>query len=236
MFRVAICEDEQLQLDSLQTSVETWGEAKRQLLQVDTYSSAGELLHYYRVAGRYDLVLLDIAMSGMDGMTAARAIRGFDLGAKIIFITGQKEYLAEGYEVEAFRYLLKPIHPEQLFSVLDAVVDKLVKQNGETLLFATETGQVKIRLADISYFESRGHFLEVHYLQGKIKIRANLSTMEQNLKEQGFIRNHRSYLVNLRRIYRLTSRCCHLDDGKKVPVSRKQYNALKEAFMNWVAG
>ena len=101
-------------------------------------------------------------------------------------------------------------------------------------MLATEGGHVKISLPDIFFIESRGHFLEIHGEKGIIQIRETLSSMEQTLVAKGFVRSHRSYLVNLRRIFRLKENHCLLDDGRWVPVSRKQYPVVKKAFMDWV--
>lgn len=150
------------------------------------------------------MLLLDINMeTGINGLEAAQAIREFDSEIYIIFITGNKDYLVKGYEVEAFRYLLKPIQQDRLFQALDAVVARLEKKQDEVILLATEGGHVKISLPDIFFIESRGHFLEIHGEKGIIQIRETLSSMEQTLVAKGFVRSHRSYLVNLRRIFRI---------------------------------
>ncbi|NMA50000.1 MAG: response regulator transcription factor [Tissierellia bacterium] len=235
MLRIALCEDEQYQLNWLQTALTAWVEARKILLQVDVFQTAEELLRHYQIAGQYDLLLLDIHMeTGIDGMAAARFIRDLDAEVYIIFITGNKDYLVEGYEVEAFRYLLKPIQQNRLFQALDATVAKLEERQGEVILLATEEGHVKISLPDIFYIESRGHFLEVRGERGIIQTRGTLSSMEQTLDTKGFARSHRSYLVNLCRIFRLKENHCLLDNGQRIPVSRKQYPVVKKAFMDWV--
>lgn len=235
MLRIALCEDEQYQLNWLQTALSAWEEARKILLQVDIFQTAEELLRHYQMAGQYDLLLLDINMeTGINGLEAAQAIRELDTEVYIIFITGNKDYLVKGYEVEAFRYLLKPIHQDRLFQALDTAADKLKEKADEVILLDTEEGQSKILLADIYYIESRGHFLRIHSVRGTMQTRGTLSSMEQTLNKKGFIRSHRSYLVNLRRIFRLKENHCLLDNGQRIPVSRKQYPVVKKAFMDWV--
>ncbi|NLC76312.1 MAG: response regulator transcription factor, partial [Clostridia bacterium] len=175
MLRIALCEDEQYQLNWLQNALSAWEKARKILLQVDVFPTAGELLDHYQMAGQYDLLLLDINMkTGINGMEAAQAIRKLDPEVFIIFITGNKDYLVEGYEVEAFRYLLKPIQQDRLFQALDAAAGKLAEKTDEVILLATGEGQIKIPLTDIFFIESRGHILEIHGAKGVMQTRATL--------------------------------------------------------------
>lgn len=236
MLRIALCEDEQHQLDWLQTAVTTWGEKRKKAIHLDVFKTAKDLLRSYQTAGQYDVALLDINMeSGISGMEAAQAIRELDEGAFIIFITANKDYLVKGYEVEAFRYLLKPIQQDGLFSALDGVVAKLEAKEHEIVLLPSLDGYAKMALPDLLFIESRGHLMEIHWENGVMEMRETLSSMEQTLGTRGFIRSHRCYLVNLRRIFRLKEDHCLLDNGQRVPVSRKQYPVVKKAFMDWVA-
>src|SRR5690606_31129148 len=145
MLRIALCEDEQYQLNWLQTALTAWGEARKVLFQLDVFQTARELLRHYQRAGQYDLLLLDINMeTGINGMEAAQFIRDLDAEVYIIFITGNKDYLVEGYEVEAFRYLLKPVQQDKLFQALDSAAGKLKEKTDEVILLTTQEGQIKI--------------------------------------------------------------------------------------------
>lgn len=236
MLRIALCEDEQHQLDWLQETVTIWGKKGKKAIHLNVFKTAKDLLRYYQTAGQYDVVLLDINMEvGISGMEAAQAIRKLDEEVFIIFITANKDYLTKGYEVEAFRYLLKPIQQDGLFSALDGVVAKLEAKEHEVILIPALDGYAKVALSDVLFIESRGHFMKFHLEKGVMEMRRTLSSMEQTLGTKGFIRSHRCYLVNLRRIFRLKEDHCLLDNGQRVPVSRKQYPVVKKAFMDWVA-
>ena len=116
--RIAVCDDEQAECELMEKYIREWAACRAYQALVLSFSGGEALLQAFFQKG-FDLVLLDIQMQGTDGMSAARRIRAADPDAGIFFVTGYEDYLAEGYEVEAFRYLLKPLRREKLWEALD---------------------------------------------------------------------------------------------------------------------
>ncbi len=105
--RIAVCDDEQAECELMEKYIREWAACRAYQALVLSFSGGEALLQAFFQKG-FDLVLLDIQMQGTDGMSAARRIRAADPDAGIFFVTGYEDYLAEGYEVEAFRYLKAP--------------------------------------------------------------------------------------------------------------------------------
>lgn len=108
------------------------------------FSSAEASIFHYVENKEYDVLLLDIEMGNMDGVTLARQIRKSNKNVQIVFITGYSDYIAEGYDVEALHYLMKPLKDEKLFDVLDRAVNKLVQNEKHLVLNTLAVGSVYI--------------------------------------------------------------------------------------------
>lgn len=102
-----------------------WGSAKEAAVRVREFTSAENFLFHYAENKEYDILLLDIEMGDMDGISMAKKLRQDNHTIQIVFVTGYSDYIAEGYEVEALHYLLKPLKEEKLFTVLDRAARKL---------------------------------------------------------------------------------------------------------------
>ena len=123
MVTIAICDDEEIQRNLLKKLVEAWAVRRNHALRVSLFASGKELLEGWKKE-RYDIVLLDIQMPDMDGMDAARRLRETDGQTGIFFVTGYEDYLVQGYEVEAFRYLLSLSPEPSVWAAWGAIIEK----------------------------------------------------------------------------------------------------------------
>lgn len=229
--RIAVCDDEQAERELLEKYIRDWATFRKYQAIVFSFSDAESLLQAFFQKG-FDIVLLDIQMQGTDGMSAARKIRAADLDTGIFFVTGYEDYLAEGYEVEAFRYLLKPLLQEKLWEALDLFL--LRRRRGQRYwTVETPEGQRRIALAEILYLESFGHTCLLYTLEECVQIKKGISEIEKELGLLGLsvFRAHRSYLVNLAQVTAVGRDRATLAGGSEVPVSRTQYQGLNRAFI-----
>lgn len=125
MYRVAICENELVQAQFLQKILEEYAQKQEIRFKSEVFESSEVFLFQYAEEKAVDLILLDIQMAEMDGLTMAEKLRAVQDQVKIIFITGLTEHIGDGYRVAASDYLIKPIKKEQLFNVLDRVLKTL---------------------------------------------------------------------------------------------------------------
>lgn len=239
---LAYCEDEEIQIEYIRQLAEQWALEKGVPLQFLSYRSAEELLFEQGEHYPFDLLILDIDMKGMSGMELAHKIREKGDELPILFLTNRKEYVFEGYEVNAFRYLLKPISEEKLFPLLDEI-NSAVKSDKRYLIETMDGEVVKIPLDSILYLEVNGHYTYIHTCEKMpdgehvvIQMKKSLSELEQEIKSvtggrQEFVSTHRSYLVNLRHVERVMRIECKLSDGSSIPISRNSYVAVNQAFI-----
>ena len=230
--RIAVCDDEEefrLQeknlIDKLSGSMD---------VVVDAFSDGKKLLERFD-ATAYDLVFLDIEMSVMDGITLAKEIRKRSEDTKIVFLTGHVEYAIEGYEVNALRYLTKPVAEDKLRDVLRFCMDK--DTEGKQLALREDGEDIFVKYSDLVYFEAQNQYVMVYTESGSHLIRANIGDYENKLNGDGFFRIHRGYLVSLAKVKRMVKGEVVLQLGAKevsLPVSRSNVKSLKEALYAYV--
>ena len=222
--KFAVCDDKQTDREYVGTMVGQWNAAAK----VDYFASAESFLFAYAEQKDYDILLLDIEMDGMDGVTMAKKIRKENEAVQIVFITGYSDYIAEGYEVSALHYLMKPVQKEKLFAVLDRAVQKL-KSNEKALYLELSGETVRIPLYQIKYIEVRQNYVTVH-AKTDHTVKKTLADMEKLLDER-FYRLGRSYILQLSCVERVTKKEVYLNDGSVIPLPRGQYEALNRAII-----
>ncbi len=116
-YRMAICDDISEALDTAENMARDWANLRGFELEIDRFSSAPDFFADYE-NGRYDILLLDIEMGDMNGVTLAKNIRKKSETVQIIFITGYSDYISDGYDVAALHYLMKPLKRAKIFEVL----------------------------------------------------------------------------------------------------------------------
>ena len=227
-YQFAICDDDGAQRDNLTHIARQWAERRGHAARVVCFPSAEAFLFQYAEDKQFDILLLDIEMGPMSGVELAKTVRAGNREAQIIFITGYMDYIADGYEVEALHYLLKPVTGAKLESVLDRAADKL-KRNERALLLDLGDEQVRVPLYEIQYMEVRGKYVTVH-ANGDYTVRASLADLEKDLGDE-FFRTGRSFIVNLKFIRRVSRTQIRLADGSAVPLPRGMYDAVNQAMI-----
>ena len=171
-------------------------------------------------------------MRELNGMELAKRLRSNGDMLPIVFITGYSDYIAEGYDVEALHYLLKPVAKEKLFAVLDKYVEKRSVKTGE-LLIETVDGATHISADRITYIEAFGRKTAVHLSDDTI-IDCTMSISKYSaMQVNGFVSSHRSYIVNLRYVRSIGKVQITLDNGDNIPISRRLYNEVNKEFIDF---
>lgn len=114
-YKIAICDDSEIDRQYVLNLVQSWADKEKHELNIETFSSAENFLFYYAEQKDFDILLLDIEMGQMDGVSMAKQLRKENDTVQIVFITGYSDYIAEGYDVAALHYLMKPVKEEKLF-------------------------------------------------------------------------------------------------------------------------
>ena len=228
--RIAICDDEESQQALIEKYLREWSEIHSIALETAAFSNAEQFLFVWEEDKLYDLLILDIEMGAISGMDLARRIRNEDEEIPIIFITGYESYMAQGYEVSAMQYLLKPMYKDKLFTVLDRL--QRVKKVEAKLPLQTEEGMVFLAPSDIWYVEATGHYSTLYTVEISYLLRHSFSDMLKMLNEQNtFVQCHRSYLVNVQHVSAITKTDLIMDNRVKIPISRNSYKAVNQRFL-----
>ena len=228
-YKVAICDDSDADRRYIMDMVRSWASAASHEVQIDGFPSAESFLFRYAEESDYDILLLDIEMGAMDGVTMAKELRKSNDTVQIIFITGYSDYISEGYEVAALHYLMKPVNEEKLCLVLDRAAEKLAK-NERVLNFEVSGEMVRVPIYQIRYADVLGNYVTVHALTD-VTVKMTLGELEKQLDER-FYRVGRSALVNLTQISRVTRAEIRLNDGTAIPLPRGAYEGVNRAIIN----
>ena len=153
----------------------------------------------------YGLIFLDMNMVEKNGVEVAKELRGQGIDTPIIYISAHIEMAPYGYVVNAFRYLLKQALEQTFYLAMNDVMREL-KLHMETIEVRTENVQIELRLSDIVYVESYKRYLLIHTKKDEYKQYGKISDMEKMLCEKGFLRSHKSYLVNLEHVIKIKNR------------------------------
>lgn len=231
--RLAVCDDEQYareHIAKLTADILTEETINAAITQFD---SGDALLHSVEGGAVFSILLLDVMMPDLDGMALAAALRKQDNKAAIIFISSNREMAMGGYEVQASRYLAKPVDREKLREALLYCYNTTCKQK-ETLL-PTESGQRRVLLSDIMYAESQTHNTLLTLTTGKMTVNLMISELANMLRSDDFIFCHRTVLVNLAFVHSITRSAFELKNGESLPISKYRLSEVKARFLSHIS-
>lgn len=233
MFYIALCDDNPY---DLKIESEYIHELKKQHFNIeDIYIDNGyELTEMYKNGRRFDLIVLDMCMTPMNGMETASIIRQFDKEVPIIILTSSVEYAIEGYKINAFRYLLKPVNNEEFLELIKEILFKLSRRNNQYFIFTNENGLNKIPLENIYYFESNLRTIYLKSKEGPFSFTGKISEIEAQLKSLGFVRVHKSYIVNLKYVCNLFREFILLENSDQILLSKHRRKEVSQQLMNYM--
>lgn len=257
---IGICEDERVQLEYLVRQIEKYcagiGGDKGERCRIEAFESAEELLFKYEQGMPFDCLFLDIKMGKMNGMELALDIRKRDRQIPIIFVTGDRDAVFDGYKVGAVRYLLKPIKQEALAEALECVkaehcgnIPTVKAKKADYFCFNYVGEYIKLDKSTIYTIEVQGHYITIRVLldMGSSPDRSNhiepvfkeytfketMKGIKEQLNDHRFVQANRSVLVNLEHVEAITRTSCMLGGGKSIALSRSCYNDFNQAFIHY---
>ena len=226
--RIAVCDDAEKDRTYISGLVEDWAAQAGHQAEITAFSSAESFLFRYAEDKNWDILLLDIEMGAMDGVSLAKRVRKDNEAVQIVFVTGYSDYIAEGYEVAALHYLMKPVKTDKFFAVMDRAMEKC-RRNERCLLLEMPGEMVRLPLYQIKYLEVRQNYVTIH-AKADYTVKRPLAEFERELDE-GFCRVGRAMIVNLKCVRRVTRTEVYLDDGTALPLPRGAYETLNRAII-----
>lgn len=232
MIQLAIVEDENSYADQLIEFVKKYQSESGKTFKITRFKDGDEITNGYR--GQFDIILMDIEMKLMDGMTAAEEIRKLDQDVIIMFITNMTNYAIRGYQVDALDYVLKPVSYFAFSQKLGRAISKMKSKSTKTISIEMQSGVKKLDIDNVFYIESEGHNLNFYTSGGEFTIRAKLKDFEEQLVPYNFFRSNKGYLVNLKYVDGVENGSC-LIAGKQLLISRSRKNDFMTALTEFMS-
>lgn len=228
-YQFAICDDRPEDSRLTASLAARWARREGAEAELEVFPSAEAFLFRYEERKDFDILLLDIEMTGMDGVELARTVRRDNEAIQIVFITGYSDYIAEGYEVAALHYLIKPVKEEKFFEVLTRAAGRL-SRNESALILELPGETVRVPLPEIRYLDVHQNYVTVHAGRD-YTLKRPLAELEAAL-DRRFYRIGRSCIINLTCIRRVTRTETELTGGERLPLPRGQYEKLNRAIID----
>lgn len=229
MINIGICDDELHYRTKIKSILKEILSLYSINYNIYEFSSGEELLNNY--PKNLDILIMDIQMKTINGMDTARKIREFDEKLEIIFMTSFTEFMQEGYEVKAYRYILKPITEKKISKNILPCIDEIMKNRNNYLTISVKNNIDRIKIDSIIYVETARPNILIYTRDNVYTTKMSISKIEKILKEYGFFRCHTSYIVNLKFVESMNSNAV-IVNGKDIPISKYRVKELKLAITN----
>lgn len=231
--RIAVCDDEKFYREKVTALLQKYLSDHQLDSVIDIFCSGEEFLSQSSNAVKYDVVFMDINMEQTDGIETAMRIRAFQSNTYIVFVTAFIKYALDGYKVNAVRYIMKDTLDAAISECMDAILQKMQLRQ---ISFCFIEGEKKLYTDNLLYVESKKHKSVFCYQEEqltKYQIYEKLDDIEKILDGVGFLRIHKSYLVNMRHIRKISNYIAELSTGEELPIPRIRYQAVKQKFVEY---
>lgn len=230
---ILICDDDPLFIDLFKSKLDQIASSffkKYSLLCISNPSDI-ERINFKDI----DIAFLDIDMGNVNGISLAHRIRDVSSATILIFVTNYIEYSIEGYEVQAFRYLLKSELDKKLYSYFSQAI-KAYEKERTYLRFCSESNEIDVLPSNLVYIETEQRHLRLHLINDireTFLINMTMQNLQELLQEKGFLRIHQSYIVNMAYIQKIQSVGVWLIGDIKLPISARNYTQIKKMYLEW---
>lgn len=233
MINFAICDDDKEYIDIINRYLNDYLKCKRIDYTVHKFTSGNDLL--LSSYEKFDIILLDADMPEIDGIETAKKLRNKNKNCIIVYISAYVDYAMFGYEVQAYRYILKN-NLERLFATtMDSILKNFYSQE-EKIHISMKYVENDVNLSDIIYVESKKRILEYHIYGNDNKIYSTygkISDMAPFLESKGFLRIQKSYIVNMRYIQNIVNYTVTLSNGENLKTTIREYNKILDTCTLW---
>lgn len=231
MIKIAICDNEYQTAVEIEQWITTISEKRFIEADTDVFSDGEELIHEIERINSYDIIFLDIEMEIMDGIKTAKKIRKIDKNVVIIYVSGYEAYAIETFEVNPFRFIVKPVKKEMFEKIYLAAVERVTLDDA-FFQFKYGTSFYKESLEDIIYFESNRRIINIITVHGNFKFYGKLNEVQERVAtaKTTFLRIHQSYLVNYKYINRLSYDFVEMRNGVRLSISEEKQKMISELY------
>ena len=233
MIQIALVEDDANYVSELKGYLKEYEKERAEKIEVTVFSDGEDIVSEYK--GEFDIILMDVEMRFMDGMTAAEKIRELDTEVIIIFITNMPQYAIQGYKVDALDYVLKPVSYFAFTQRIERALSRLPQKKTNFLMIGGRNGVAKLDVSAIYYIEVQNHELIYHTTKGNYSMNGSMKEVEGSLDKNQFFRCHRCYLINLEYVDWFQGSDVQVH-SEIIQVSRSRKKAFMDALNNYMNG
>ena len=226
IIRIGILEDEEFYIEQLKTIIHEYFNNSPMQFSLSAFTHTSQTI--LNSLFNYDILILDIEIGNENGMKIAHYLRDNGFQGHLVFVTNYKEYVFEGYHVNATDYLLKPINRIDFFTVLDRI---LLKPKYGCYIIKSACQIVQIPFRDILYFSTDRHYIDIHVENNVYRQLENLKNILPVLPDF-FVQCHRTCIVNLYHIQKIINNELVLPDNIVLPISKTYLDLLHSKYMN----
>ena len=235
MLRIALCDDENVFLNSEKEIVSDYLKQKGLTFRIECFSTGESLLKDRVQLDTFDLVILDVEMTGLDGISVAKTIRENNEKVNIAFLSAYMKYSTVGYRVNAVRYILKDKDDlkEYLHECIDHVLET-INQNDRSITLDFTIGKRELKITDIVFLKSSGNytiFVVSYESKETYMIRKPLKAMTDIMNAFDFVSVSSKETVNLSHVRSVSRYKASLDTGVDISISQKKYNDAYRAYI-----
>lgn len=228
MFRIAICDDDNIICNRIDQIIFDYGQKNKILIETEVFYSGENLCKYLDSENGFDLIFLDIEMMKMSGIDVGLKIRKerMDYDTKIVYITGTSQYTRQLLDLNPLLYIEKPFTEEAIIETVELAL-RLTNQLEGAFHFKIKNTNFKLKYSDILYFESMLRKILLVTQNGRFEFYGNLNELADQLPEY-FVQIHRSYIINTKMIKAFLGNSVLMQNDVEIAVSQTYRSKLKE--------
>ena len=227
--KIAICEDDSYTNELIYKMVEKHLNANNISFVINSFHTASA---FFSSPTEYDLYLLDCELPDSNGLEIAKRIRQTNKKGTIVFITSYIEYVFKSFEVNTFRYLMKPLSEDELNTTLDAFINNYERY--AKIEVPLTSGVTFISVHEIMYIESNGRYSTVRTNNNTYISTKPISAFQAEINSYKFFRTHRTFFVNMKYISDINGHIITLINGEKIEISRRNLSTFNKSYMNFL--
>ena len=227
--KIAICDDERQIIEDYSKIINTYLFEKNIVCTVDSFSDGNSFLQLY---SEYDLVFLDYDLPDINGMDIAKTIRSNDGRIMIVFLTAYAEHVYDSFEVDTFRYLVKPVSNRKIYEALDKFIE--IYNHNRKISIPTNTAVTFVDTDEVIYIEAAKKHTKVKTTGNEYIANKAISSYQTEITNPHFFRTHRGYIVNMRYISTVEKNTITLTNGEIVLLSSKCRDEFNKSYMNYL--
>jgi len=237
--KIAVCDDDKMILQVIENTIKGVFEQRGKAVTTQKFSDLRELARLMPHED-FDLLFLDIDMAGKspDGIEFGKALRERKYAVEIIYISNREDRVFDSFAVHPFGFIRKNSFLTDISNVIEAYLKYIDNSDvGGTLVLTTDKGRLSLSYNEVVYIEclGKGQYIRIKDREEKVMIRATMDKLAADLEPYGFVRTHKSYIVNCRYIRVIDKNEVSLTTGDVALVSRSRVHELRETYLKYLA-